>query len=761
MDELFTRHKRKTKPTLKIKLVELRDSAEIPPKGQPPKSTKPQAKKQTKKPTKEKRSVTSPPPPYKPAALALPAVLPTPASLNEEPATRPISKPRKRRSPIWNEWYHIFPEGGGHLLSVEGYKLFRCRLCHERAPKKDGSFNDFRADFGTDTIINHLEKRHSIMGLRAEKKSLKHAREVEQLGQWLETAEGEGPQVKKRKTTEHEHSLDEATLIELFGEYVVDEDLSVSHSESRTLRNLLYYVNPAVCDLLPYSGGQTKRNLHRSLKLRKTGIIDVLKSAISLVHLTPDGWTSPNGLGILGIVAHFVSKDHGPQHLVIAMKELIGAHSGQNMAEVTADVLEDYGITSRVGYIMSDNVYANDTYVRHLSTLLEARGLCFDPSQRRLRCQGHIINLVVMSFFFDPHPNEDFDSYLGPTTAEADKWRRIGPLGKLHNIVVWVQSSTERRQEFRNLSFGLNLRRDQKTRWNSYYEMIQWALRKHIKEAIKQTVFDNLAALASDALTTEDWAKLAHFETFLQPFKLLTKLTEGQSSSIELVLPTMDFAMNHLEACKLIYAADDFMMRGIDTAWAKLEKYYKLADETPVYALATCLNPIQKWQYFDTNWAGHPDWLNKAKKAAKDFWEAKYRPDSVTTVPPVTTLSSNSFYAFYNRQIVGAAVKDEWQQYITSDPLPAPKDGKPFNALAWWTEETQRRQYPNLSKMALDLLSIPAMASDVERLFSAAKLTLTDQRGAMYAETLELLQLLKSWNRSSIFSRVQTRGAPF
>jgi hypothetical protein len=364
-----------------------------------------------------------------------------------------------------------------------------------------------------------------------------------------------------------------------------------------------------------------------------------------------------------------------------------------------------------------------------------------------------------MSFFFDPHPNEDFDTYLGPTAEEAGKWRRIGPLGKLHNIVVWVQSSTERKQEFRNLSFGLNLHRDQKTRWNSYYEMIQWALRKHIKEAIKQTIFDNLDALASDALTTEDWARLAQFETFLQPFKLLTKLTEGQSSSIELVLPTMDFALNHLEACKIIHATDDFMMRGIDTAWAKLEKYYKMADDTPVYALATCLNPIQKWQYFETNWARHPSWLTKAKQAATDFWEVEYRPESVTTAPLVTILPSNSFYAFYNRQIVGATVKDEWQQYTTSDPLPAPIDGKPFDALAWWSEETQRRHYPNLSRMALDLLSIPAMASDVERLFSAAKLTLTDQRGAMYAETLELLQLLKSWNRSSIFSRVRTPWA--
>lgn len=177
MEEFVTRHKRKIRPTLKAKLVETTESAELPPKEWLPKSTKPQAKTATKKPIKDKRSVASPSSSSH-SALGATAVLPTPAPLDEEPATRPISKSRKRRSPIWNERYHIFAEGEGHLLSVEGYKLFRCRLCHERAPKKDGSFNDFRADFGTDTIINHLEKRHSIMDLRAQKRSLKYAREV-------------------------------------------------------------------------------------------------------------------------------------------------------------------------------------------------------------------------------------------------------------------------------------------------------------------------------------------------------------------------------------------------------------------------------------------------------------------------------------------------------------------------------------------------------------------------------------------------------
>jgi hypothetical protein len=41
--------------------------------------------------------------------------------------------------------------------------------------------------------------------------------------------------------------------------------------------------------------------------------------------------------------------------------------------------------------------------------------------------------------------------------------------------------------------------------------------------------------------------------------------------------------------------------------------------------------------------------------------------------------------------------------------------------------------------MARDLLFILVIVADVERLFFIAKLTLTDQRGRIYVETLELL----------------------
>jgi hypothetical protein len=39
----------------------------------------------------------------------------------------------------------------------------------------------------------------------------------------------------------------------------------------------------------------------------------------------------------------------------------------------------------------------------------------------------------------------------------------------------------------------------------------------------------------------------------------------------------------------------------IDSCWAKLQKYYKLIDQSPVYTAAVVLNPQHKWHYFNTH----------------------------------------------------------------------------------------------------------------------------------------------------------------
>ena len=72
------------------------------------------------------------------------------------------------------------------------------------------------------------------------------------------------------------------------------------------------------------------------------------------------------------------------------------------------------------------------------------------------------------------------------------------------------------------------------------------------------------------------------------------------------------------------------------------------------------------------------------------------------------------------------------------------------DSLKWWLELAQRRRFPNLSLMTIDILSIAPMSAKTERLFSKAKLTVTDQQGSMNCETLNLLECLRSWDSSAL-----------
>jgi hypothetical protein len=89
---------------------------------------------------------------------------------------------------------------------------------------------------------------------------------------------------------------------------------------------------------------------------------------------------------------------------------------------------------------------------------------------------------------------------------------------------------------------------------------------------------------------------------------------------------------------------------------------------------------------------------------------------------------------------MATATLDEYARYCL---LPQHHDFE--DVRSWWMEERQKRDFPNLSRMALDILSIPAMAADPERLFSSAGLTVTDRRNHLLIESIKALECIKSW----------------
>jgi hypothetical protein len=71
---------------------------------------------------------------------------------------------------------------------------------------------------------------------------------------------------------------------------------------------------------------------------------------------------------------------------------------------------------------------------------------------------------------------DDASEYIKPSDADILKWRKTGPLGKLHNIVVFVRCSPQRIQRFKEISEKKGLLRDNDTRWNSKYYMSERAI---------------------------------------------------------------------------------------------------------------------------------------------------------------------------------------------------------------------------------------------------------------------------------------------
>tara|TARA_R110002003_G_scaffold101_3_gene8099 strand:+ start:3303 stop:3617 length:315 start_codon:yes stop_codon:yes gene_type:complete len=68
------------------------------------------------------------------------------------------------------------------------------------------------------------------------------------------------------------------------------------------------------------------------------------------------------------------------------------------------------------------------------------------------------------------------------------------------------------------------------------------------------------------------------------------------------------------------------------------------------------------------------------------------------------------------------------------------------NPVLYWTQI--RPKYPHLAQFAIDIMTIPALSCDCERLFSELGDLLEPKRRAISSKVLAALQLVRSWVRA-------------
>ncbi len=88
---------------------------------------------------------------------------------------------------------------------------------------------------------------------------------------------------------------------------------------------------------------------------------------------------------------------------------------------VLRPLLQRFGINNdNLGYFVLDNALNNDTTLKQLG-----EDMGFDPVQKRLRCIGHIMNLITESYIFGQDASTFEENYKKASLGERRKlWRQ-------------------------------------------------------------------------------------------------------------------------------------------------------------------------------------------------------------------------------------------------------------------------------------------------------------------------------------------------
>jgi hypothetical protein len=277
-----------------------------------------------------------------------------------------------------------------------------------------------------------------------------------------------------------------------------------------------------------------------------------------------------------------------------------------------------------------------------------------------------------------------------------------------------------------------------------------------LKRRIDTYCIVNRDDLETDTLTNSDWTHLEAIHDGLKLFYDVTLLCEGHGTkghhgSIWEALPLLELLLEHTEKGRQReYAGTGKNRRhtplgvAFQQAWEKLRKYYVITDQSyEIYAAATLLNPTLRMRYFDEHWIGESAEYKKSMlETLRTIWETRYKQNASNATPVEVP---DVLESFLKRPTTTPG--DQFDQYVHG-PATQFAGRNDTDLLYWW----HSGNFPQLRQMAFDVLSIPAMSSEIERQFSHSKRMITSDRNRINAQTLEMSELLRDWWKKDLIS---------
>ncbi|KID81807.1 Ribonuclease H-like protein [Metarhizium guizhouense ARSEF 977] len=636
---------------------------------------------------------------------------PAASSSSSSASTRP-SRPKKRKLRTPETWKHFRLPQGDEDTHQNSQRLWYCQHC----------LNPPWRTVSTTSAKRHMRTGHGTV-IDDEERPAKKA-----LQQSLEVAFTRAEEKNRELLSCGEQSILRNTIkLDAFYEaqiqLITRRRLPLNCVSWPEYQALLCAVNPRADEILIQSGTTVLAHIERSYVLHRENIKAQLQAAKSQVHFSIDLWSSPHRKAFLGICGQWVDEHYELREALLGLPNIQHSHSGETMSRHLLDTIRDFNLAGNIGYFTSDNATSNNTCLRALSESLASE---FDISKEALcaaieEADDNMDSTVVESLQTQLQQRNNKGKYRKVPEDQAG-WRSMGPLGKLHNIAVFIRNSTVHSDAWQRLA-GRALGIDNATRWNSWYMLLRTALEKKDKLMVFQQ--EHHKALGDDCLTEDDWDVLRLTADFLQPFWQATLAEQKSWSSLDQLLYHMDILLKHFEDAKKTYSNHQRLIHSIHMGWFVLDKYYVKTDETPVYSAALLLHPSKRLKYL------RQTGTRIGMTARSGVPEAEMTVyDKLAQSLDVTEAGDD---------------EDELDKFINGSPCKIT-----VSPLAWWARKEQRLEYPRLHKMALNVLSIAPMSDKAERVFSGTRRTISFDRARLGVETIEMTECIGSWNKNSL-----------
>ncbi|XP_023765160.2 zinc finger BED domain-containing protein RICESLEEPER 2-like [Lactuca sativa] len=545
------------------------------------------------------------------------------------------------------------------------------------------------------------------------------------------------------------------TFREMVTHAMVRHDLPFSFVEYEGVRNFCKYLEPEaslVCR------NTAKSDIQKLYTTQQKRLRDESLRCPSRICLTSDAWTSIVTDGYLSLTAHYVDSSWVLQKRILNFSHFPPPHTGVAIAEKLGELIKSWGIEKKLFSITLDNAASNDVCVELLKNQFRLmNSLVYDGKLFHLRCCAHILNLIVQ-----------------------DGLKQIDvAVEKVRDSVKYIKGSTLRKDRFIQicsqnlLDYKKALVQDVPTRWNSTYKMLSCALYYRL-------AFSHLSLSDSNFQTcpsSDEWDRVEKMCSFLKVFHDATLQFSGSLYPTSNLYFPQIFGI-HLKLVETKDSPNEYMKKIATQMWSKFSKYW--ADINLLLAIAVVFDPRYKFSFVEFSYkklyCEGSSQLKRVEEALFALFDEYMQASQESSVGNVGGGSGSG--DFNSRQAsvgnVGGgsnhSILEEFDEYDNDDMdstkkrqlqvyllEPRTKRTSSINILEFW--QSQQYRYPELAKLAMDILCVPVSTVASESAFSLGGRVLNEYRSSMKPDIVEAIICSRDWlfgEKGSIYNLLFT-----